>query len=676
MTLANSVVAKLSVAFVALATAFVLAAPAQAQMSESEMQAEIARLTALIAELTASLGGGAGSSSSAVCPYTWTRSLSEGDSGMDVMKLQQFLNSDAETRVAASGVGSAGQESEYYGALTGAAVAKFQTKYRAEVLTPLGLVNATTFFGPSTRNHANLLCASAPSGDDDMMDDDSDDDDSVGSGTLGNGDGEIDSVSEVAADESNLDEGQDGGVLAFEVKIDGDVEIDRMDFFTAEDGANSDDADDYFVGASLWVDGDKVADLDVDDFDQDDYNELSLASDDYRLRFSGLGLVFEDGDEPEFQLAFEIVNNIDSADLDADWDVGLESIRYIDGQGFSDTWEDTSTPLNDVADSFGFNAEEVAELSITESSDSPDAMTLEVDTDDDSEEYDVFVFEIEEENGVDVTIEDLKLTITTSGSTTESDVVKEAILYNGSEELGSESVPNGGVVTFENIGLGIDADDTAELTVALIFKGTEDHGEGTTVSVQFTSVVDAKDENGNDEGDMTITGTPTSATSTLRSEGINIDEGDSDSASTKDTNGDTAGGEEGVFTIKFDVTAFNDDMYLPFGATTTASLDTDDAVGYRIEDSDGAEVTVNDGTGSTTAVVSSSAETSGNYYVVHSGDTESFTLKVTFDPSADGFYRAQLLGVNYNVGAAAIADSTETASPVEDYETEYVDLDA
>ncbi|MBI4121330.1 MAG: peptidoglycan-binding protein [Parcubacteria group bacterium] len=59
----------------------------------------------------------------------FNRSLTLGARGEDVKRLQQLLNSDPDTRVAASGVGSAGNETDYFGPGTGAALQKFQVKY-------------------------------------------------------------------------------------------------------------------------------------------------------------------------------------------------------------------------------------------------------------------------------------------------------------------------------------------------------------------------------------------------------------------------------------------------------------------------------------------------------------------------------------------------------------------
>jgi len=59
----------------------------------------------------------------------FTQGLSRGMSNEDVKRLQQLLNSDPDTVVASAGVGSAGNETNYFGSLTEKAVQKFQMKH-------------------------------------------------------------------------------------------------------------------------------------------------------------------------------------------------------------------------------------------------------------------------------------------------------------------------------------------------------------------------------------------------------------------------------------------------------------------------------------------------------------------------------------------------------------------
>jgi len=73
-----------------------------------------------------------------------------GDRGEDVRSLQKFLNAFADTEVAKDGIGSAGYESDYFGAKTLDAVKRFQNKHAADILSPLGLSTATGIVGRAT----------------------------------------------------------------------------------------------------------------------------------------------------------------------------------------------------------------------------------------------------------------------------------------------------------------------------------------------------------------------------------------------------------------------------------------------------------------------------------------------------------------------------------------------
>lgn len=82
----------------------------------------------------------------ALFPLGFTKDLYLGMTDGDVQKLQQYLNNHG-FGVAATGPGSVGQETTYYGTLTQNAVKKFQAAH--------GIPN-TGYFGPLTRAYVQL----------------------------------------------------------------------------------------------------------------------------------------------------------------------------------------------------------------------------------------------------------------------------------------------------------------------------------------------------------------------------------------------------------------------------------------------------------------------------------------------------------------------------------------
>lgn len=138
--------------------AFSFAAPANAQ-SINDLQAQI---QALLAQIQA-LQGGTTTGGSCV-NFTFTTNFRQGQSGAEVMQIQKFLNASADTRVSVSGAGSPGNETSYFGPATRAAVIKFQNKYAADILTPVGLTAGTGNWYASTRAKANALAAACTPG--------------------------------------------------------------------------------------------------------------------------------------------------------------------------------------------------------------------------------------------------------------------------------------------------------------------------------------------------------------------------------------------------------------------------------------------------------------------------------------------------------------------------------
>ncbi len=92
---------------------------------------------------------------SSCAPYL-TSNLKFGQTGDDIKKLQQFLNSHG-VILAETGAGSPGNETTIFGSLTRAAVAAFQEKYSSDILVPAGLTSGSGFAGPMTLKKINEL---------------------------------------------------------------------------------------------------------------------------------------------------------------------------------------------------------------------------------------------------------------------------------------------------------------------------------------------------------------------------------------------------------------------------------------------------------------------------------------------------------------------------------------
>jgi hypothetical protein len=94
------------------------------------------------------------------CSFVFNTNMRLGSRGADVMNLQKVLNMYPQTQIAATGAGSPGNETTYFGAATRAAVNKFQALHLVE----LGITAPTANVFAGTRGLLNAVCAGGNAG--------------------------------------------------------------------------------------------------------------------------------------------------------------------------------------------------------------------------------------------------------------------------------------------------------------------------------------------------------------------------------------------------------------------------------------------------------------------------------------------------------------------------------
>ncbi len=669
MTKTNSIAAKLSVAVVAVAMAFTLVAPSAKAQDVSSMSLE--QLVALVNSLQAQISGSASVGS---CSYTFTRSLSTGSTGADVMNLQKFLNMSADTQVAAAGsAGGPGSETSYYGPATAAAVSKFQTKYSADILVPSGLTSPTGYFGPASMAKANALCAGMTGGDDD---------DDTASGDLEGGAGDLaqaEFMSSLNNEEVGEDE-EDVEVAGLEIEAEGsDIEITAVNLdFDYADSGQSDDFDDYASEVSIWVDGEEVARVDVSDMDDDDWNEnISLDE----------GAIIREGDTGELVVAVSAASNIDDTDIGENWNVQFKSVRFRDAQGAVVTEtsvddidntsnDDTSTGSYERQFSFeSFATSNDIEVKVSKGDDEiNDARSIFIDDTNDTNGEDVMSFEVEVEGDSDIALDELVVEATTTGAAHLDEMINGIYLEMDGEEVGSENVPTDEeTVTFDNLDLTLEAGETYTFTVVVDFlptSGAIDVGDTIKFSVGTTerNLWDMEDDNGDDIATGDRTGSASNDAHAVYEDGMMVD---FVSATETEVAGDSNDDDYVTLTIKFDVTAYGDTVYVDKTVDKTGSTTAGTSYGVDLSDAQGTYIAA----ASSSAAFSSTGDAGTNGFEVSEGETESFTLTVTVQNAAtstfDGDYvRAVLTSVGFNTD-----DSTTwtnyTSRLADDFKTDF-----
>ncbi|MBP9772121.1 MAG: hypothetical protein KBD16_04365, partial [Candidatus Pacebacteria bacterium] len=319
------------------------------------------------------------------------------------------------------------------------------------------------------------------------------------------------------------------------------------------------------------------------------------------------------------------------------------------------TGDDTDTVNIDIEEAGGDD-----ELTLSESSDNPEAATLEVEEDEKSEWLSLAIMELEADSDTEVKDFKFRVLINEAGADTEDydDVVSDLVLIIDGEEYDDFSVSGAdtatATVTFdlgdEDIVIAEGEEVSVEVQAEFLATTTGAYDEGTTVTVDVPSAtfeaIDAEGVASGEDLDATqLEGSFEGEVMTLRGEGVSV-VAVSDDAERTFIADDTGESDQGTFTLVFEVTAFGEDVYID--NSTPA------------EDNDGSEVTTsasysvtNPGNNTSVGVLSATGgdyEDETNSWKISEGDTAEFTLEVivTATSSSNAAVTLQALGYAFS----------------------------
>lgn len=636
---------KKSIAGGIIALALVVAsfAPHAYAQTSSQLEAQIAALQAQIAALN-------GSQAMA----SFTADLTLGSSGAQVTNLQKFL--------IARGFSIPAGATGYFGAQTQAAVAAFQASN--------GITPAAGYFGPVTRAKANALIGTTPTTP------------NPGTGGLQGGAGSVDSydlMSNLNNEEVGEDE-EDVEVAGIEIEADNGSDLRltavRLVF---DEGTATSDFEDYASEVALFLDGDEIARVDADEFNDDNDWTKTVSVD----RDS----IIKRGDTGELTVAITGARTIDSADQGQTWTVDFRQIRFQDADGATIS-EDPAT----AARTFSFERfAQAANVELRIREDDRDvnvARTIAVDESDDTDGVDALSFLLEARGNSDIELKKFAVNVSVTGAANTDDVITGlTLVIDGDEVARAETVNAGGsneTYVFEDVDYIIDAGDSVDAMILADFNsldGALDAGDTISFSLGETetdngAVFEAEDESGEELVDADITGSVSSGAFDLRASGIKVT---FVSANSSVLTSDGADNDSGSFKIVYTVEAFGDRVYVAKTAAATTSTDildetTTDGSLFLVDE---AGVPVSTGLSSAVTFTTKGGVTqTANNIVLDDGEKTTITLTVlrTNDgtPTDDGLYRAALKSIGW-----ATTDTTTWNVydfDLEDYKTDYTFL--
>lgn len=415
----------------------------------------------------------------------------------------------------------------------------------------------------------------------------------------------------------------------------------------------------YASNVSVWYNGVQVGSLPVSSFTQ--YNNA------YSAYIPLNGAVINPTTTSDLYIAVSALPVIDSANLGAAnnlFTIKGVSLRYSDSTGSAFQYAISDSTLQ--TSTFIFNTAASAtniKLNVTKNVNDSVDRSLQASSSTNTQGVTLAMIDLNA-TGSNVSIQNLPVTIAVGTSEDVSDVVSTLRLYNSAGTLiDSQSVTGADdcdtdascVVTFRNFtnnGIAINTGTTNTFTI----KGDINVLNGTTfvagsyvsvsVSADNTAAIQAYDANQNRiSGNDRLVGSTTGSRNYFYVNGISVA-----AAGTPTNSYSNPGGAQshGIFsmTIPFSVTSYGQTSYIP----STAVLDTDCTAGDAADvtfcvDNNGAAITSGATANITYTGSDSLVPNANDNFQIPVGQTKTFSLTVTYSPTAAGSYRATLLNV-------------------------------
>jgi len=315
---------------------------------------------------------------------------------------------------------------------------------------------------------------------------------------------------EVAGLDIDADDGSDLNLTAV-----------RLDFTI---GTADQDFEDYADEVSLWFEGEEVARVDADAFNDDNNFDKTLSlSGDAIIRAGGTG---------QLVVAVSGVNNLDTNDVGETWTVEFESVRYEDASGAIIT-DNATGDINGVTRTFSFESFATSadtELKIAlQTGSAADAINkahlIDVDTVNETDNVRLLAFTLEAEGDSDLKFNEFGVDLVVTGAGDVDDMVAGGtspavrLIIDG-DEYGTatynEVAANNREILFDDVNYTLPAGDEVNgfIEVDLADSLTDDLDEGDTILAQITAtqtadtaLFDARDESNTQVAVGDISGT-------------------------------------------------------------------------------------------------------------------------------------------------------------------------